>query len=542
MMKRYLQLSAITFVLSVTILTIMGLSKASVFTGNNSLSTTQTTTSTSSSTNTTTSGTATQQSTVCTGTMSPSGASFTETAPGEIDVIGTLNSSCPTDLKVTEIKITNAPENTPADDRVCTSLDSTRPCPAISAGKFTFQWKLNNPTSPNGDSNITVGATVSNGTYSYGIPASIGNSLIVNAQSTTSSTPPTPCPTPTIAAKSNGLDLGNQPSVVQGTIVNIVSSVISAKVGVLYDPNSYETYIDSHTGLFDKTYNVTTSPAVNNRTAWDTTNVKPGSYTFKSISTCYTSDNYDKNSGYGALDVTVTAPPTTSNPNPTPPPTDPVNPPQTTIQTSSGQSVVATVPLLSNPTYKSVVTTPYTNQLVVSKVKPELTNTGVKSVDFSGKAAPDTKYQLFVFSNVEKLDVTTDKDGNWNVTLNSSLPAGHHEAYIVLNDKSGKPVQRSNVANFLIPTAQAAALASAGVTPQVAAVQRAKIYAIFSGLTVLVAVIVFAAFEAIKKRLAKKNSSNGPTPPNSPPPNQTPPPTSPTIIKPPIPPPATPGV
>lgn len=83
---------------------------------------------------------------------------------------------------------------------------------------------------------------------------------------------------------------------------------------------------------------------------------------------------------------------------------------------------------------------------------------GGDSYILTGKAAPDTVFTLYVYSDVPVVaTVKTDASGNWEYHFENTLEYGNHEVYIATNDDTGKVVTKSSPLSFLIEEAQAAA-------------------------------------------------------------------------------------
>lgn len=81
----------------------------------------------------------------------------------------------------------------------------------------------------------------------------------------------------------------------------------------------------------------------------------------------------------------------------------------------------------------------------------------------TGKAAPDTIFTLYVYSDVPVVaTVKTDASGNWEYHFENTLEYGNHEVYIATNDDTGKVVTKSSPLSFLIEEAQAATAAEDG--------------------------------------------------------------------------------
>ncbi len=75
---------------------------------------------------------------------------------------------------------------------------------------------------------------------------------------------------------------------------------------------------------------------------------------------------------------------------------------------------------------------------------------------FSGKGIPGEVVAIYVYSDLPLLLTTTvDEFGNWSYTLKESLREGEHEAYVTVNDNTGKVVEKSSPYSFFIKEAKA---------------------------------------------------------------------------------------
>lgn len=234
--------------------------------------------------------------------------------------------------------------------------------------------------------------------------------------------------------------------------------------------------------------------------SWNTTQVPNGDYVISSFAEC--ASGYQPTSSPTTIKVKVAN-------AVSPPASTEASSSTVTYTTPTGEKIEVKPELLAIPQYREVISAPKDTKLVITEAKPIVTEEGSDKVAFSGQAEPETKYTLVVFSEPKELDFTTGNDGNWQVELNESLEPGRHEAYIVLNDSSGKPQKRSDVISFIVPTAEAAAASFS--SPRSTAASRARFYATYTGLTVLLAAVIFAVFEFTKNRIQRRK-----TPANTP--------------------------
>jgi|GEM_PF-4282264 len=78
------------------------------------------------------------------------------------------------------------------------------------------------------------------------------------------------------------------------------------------------------------------------------------------------------------------------------------------------------------------------------------------AIVLSGTAAPNSVVTLFVYSYLPVVvTTTTDENGNWTYAFGSKLAEGRHEAYVSVNDDTGKLVAASSPLAFFVREAQA---------------------------------------------------------------------------------------
>ena len=79
-----------------------------------------------------------------------------------------------------------------------------------------------------------------------------------------------------------------------------------------------------------------------------------------------------------------------------------------------------------------------------------------KGYILNGQAEPNSTITLYFYSDLPLVaTVGVDKYGNWQYELDQSLIDGEHEVYVVLNDNTGKVVNKSNPLNFFVKEARA---------------------------------------------------------------------------------------
>lgn len=115
---------------------------------------------------------------------------------------------------------------------------------------------------------------------------------------------------------------------------------------------------------------------------------------------------------------------------------------------------------IGQPTDSGEVST----DLTVAEVKIVYSEDGdEESYMITGKAAPNTVFTLYVYSDVPVVaTVKTDASGNWEYHFENALQYGGHEIYIATNDETGKVITKSSPLSFLIEEAQAAAAGDDG--------------------------------------------------------------------------------
>jgi hypothetical protein len=78
------------------------------------------------------------------------------------------------------------------------------------------------------------------------------------------------------------------------------------------------------------------------------------------------------------------------------------------------------------------------------------------AVRLSGVAAPNSVVTIFIYSYLPVVvTTTTDENGNWTYEFGGKLAEGRHEAYVSVNDDTGKLVATSSPLAFFVREAQA---------------------------------------------------------------------------------------
>lgn len=79
-----------------------------------------------------------------------------------------------------------------------------------------------------------------------------------------------------------------------------------------------------------------------------------------------------------------------------------------------------------------------------------------EALRLSGTAAPNSVVTIFIYSYLPVVvTTTTDANGNWTYDFGSKLSEGRHEAYVSINDDTGKLVASSSPLAFFVKEARA---------------------------------------------------------------------------------------
>ncbi len=77
----------------------------------------------------------------------------------------------------------------------------------------------------------------------------------------------------------------------------------------------------------------------------------------------------------------------------------------------------------------------------------------------TGKAPKNSVFALYIYSDIPLLiSVKTDEYGNWKYILDKELTDDKHEIYLVVNDKTGKVIKKSNPFAFFVKEAKAVSI------------------------------------------------------------------------------------
>ncbi len=89
--------------------------------------------------------------------------------------------------------------------------------------------------------------------------------------------------------------------------------------------------------------------------------------------------------------------------------------------------------------------------------KPPEAATSTPIIRFTGRAAPGSIVSIYLYSFLPVVVTTTaDANGNWKYDFHSKLADGRHEAYVAINDNTGKIVKTSSPFPFFVKEAKAA--------------------------------------------------------------------------------------
>jgi len=120
--------------------------------------------------------------------------------------------------------------------------------------------------------------------------------------------------------------------------------------------------------------------------------------------------------------------------------------------------------------------------------------TATPTLRLAGKAAPNSVVAVFVYSYLPiVITTTTDADGNWKYDFSGRLADGRHEAYVSVNDDTGKLVAASSPLSFFVKDAQAVSEADflrPDVNVQAPAASATTWFLIGGGVLVLFALIL----------------------------------------------------
>lgn len=121
------------------------------------------------------------------------------------------------------------------------------------------------------------------------------------------------------------------------------------------------------------------------------------------------------------------------------------------------RAIVRNLPIEEPRGREDVVDSNFSVAAVESAVPPEAPPEAPPVLRLSGRAAPNTVVTVFIYTYLPiVVTTTTDENGNWTYDFHSKMAEGRHEAYVSVNDDTGKIVAASNPLAFFIKTARAA--------------------------------------------------------------------------------------
>jgi hypothetical protein len=132
----------------------------------------------------------------------------------------------------------------------------------------------------------------------------------------------------------------------------------------------------------------------------------------------------------------------------------------TTVNTTVMRVATIALSTTTAETIVSVATTTAKGEKVIIKEKRQVVK---EKVRLTGKALPNMYVTLYIYSEVPTIAVVkADRNGNWVYELNNKLADGRHEAYVTINDHTGKVVAKSALFGF-VKTAEAVTVENSGL-------------------------------------------------------------------------------
>lgn len=122
----------------------------------------------------------------------------------------------------------------------------------------------------------------------------------------------------------------------------------------------------------------------------------------------------------------------------------------------------------------------------------------------TGKAVPGAVVTLYIYSDVPLVTtVKTDKYGNWEYDFHDPLNEGRHEAYVALNDNTGKLMAKSRPFEFFVKEARAVSagefIAVADSHSRERTDSYLKYYIIMAAVVAVAGILLFVVFLNIYK-------------------------------------------
>ncbi|MCK4540063.1 hypothetical protein KAU09_02835 [Candidatus Parcubacteria bacterium] len=130
---------------------------------------------------------------------------------------------------------------------------------------------------------------------------------------------------------------------------------------------------------------------------------------------------------------------------------------------------------------------------------------GNKGYILSGQADPRSVVTIYLYSDIPLLiTAETDEYGNWRYELSESLIEGEHEAYVALNDNTGRVIKKGSPISFFIKEAKAISIeefaASAPSSRTTKTESMIKLYIYISIIIIAIGIMLFIIFIINKKR------------------------------------------
>jgi len=91
-----------------------------------------------------------------------------------------------------------------------------------------------------------------------------------------------------------------------------------------------------------------------------------------------------------------------------------------------------------------------------AKVATKISADKNQTLNFSGNGVPGETVTIYIYSDIPLVMTTTvGEDGEWRLDLDEPLADGVHEAYVAVNDDTGRVIRKSDLMAFVINAAQA---------------------------------------------------------------------------------------
>jgi hypothetical protein len=166
---------------------------------------------------------------------------------------------------------------------------------------------------------------------------------------------------------------------------------------------------------------------------------------------------------------------------------------------------------------ETIQSQPASSQIKVSEAE-NVTETKEGStkqqLKFSGKAKPEAKVLIYIFSEPLVVTTSADKNGDWSYSLEDPLEPGKHEAYALVSKGDGS-YERSSVFSFAVAKVEAAEANPNGLSLNLernqptAKLNTSSMRMYIIGIALLLVVVAGLAFIVLRIR-KKKAVSDGP--------------------------------